>query len=715
MKNKLPFLLLLVTSHAFASGPFEGLDFNVNATEPRQYEYCDAMITSSTTIPAAAKYDVSKACQYGLDDARRMAERFGGGNGMIQGFFRGYAYGMHDSYEASSNDATAFQQGQAAIAGIGSYMESGLDEGIKKGQQEGNGDGSSEARVRFNAAVDTGILPNRNVTPKERAYTPMDNAYYSLVPKNEQVYTTINDIVKAHDERELTALNLRDFPVYSQYDATTWGETTRLSWWDLWFDNGSYIFSKALWFDDGKALETWLTRPIDTKPRYQALANVVVSDVAGQRINLQSVFHSAFREAYKYYVEYYFAKNFKINVTVGQLMGKVVGMELGKRVSFGRGLVNGFNKKFEESARTTYANAYKGAYMNSFNLTFDDYSKNPKLEFLALKSSTFMELMGMDDDGVVQPGEYFSLKFRMKNAGGVGANLVGSLNGDVLNAKAITGNINQISTKNFDTIQPVGQIDTRLESGTNADLRLQVNGAQTALSQYVTKLVKIVEAPTFAADTLKGSVTVSVAVKNVSKVVTPASVTAKVLVDGREVSVQNVGILVAGQTATPGLTISNIDPMTLINGQLKATVVLVLGDTVLEQKEMIIMSKNRTKDLVSYYAQIANGRGYIPSSSNQEDRLAQVASSVKTTNHDELQAHRKGDNIWKHNPDITVVGQLRLAKSLGNLTEDGKRNYDALARQMWTDKKILRSFLGIQPKRKAFKGILEQLTISGKL
>lgn len=714
MKKTIPLLLLMVTSTAFAGGPFEGLDFNVNATEPRQYEYCDLMISSSTTIPAAAKYDVSKACQYGLDDARRMAERFGGGNGMIQGFFRGYAHSMHENYEASSNDATAFQQGQAAIAGVGSYMESGLQEGINKGQQEGNADGAAEVRARFAAAVDTGSLPNRNFAPKERVYTPMANAYYSLVPKNEQVYTTINDIVKAHDERELTAINLRDFPVYSQYDATTWGETTRLSWWDLWFDNGSYIFSKALWFDDGKALETWLARPIDTKPRYQALANVIVNDVAGQRINLQAVFHTSFREAYKYYIEYYFAKNFKINVTVGGLMGKAVGIELGKRVSFGRGLVNGFNKKFEESAAKTYKDAYKGAAMTSFNNVFEDFSKNAKLEFMVVSGGNFLEVVGMENVGVVQPGEEFALKFKMKNTGGVPANMEGIVSGDVFDTKKVTGSINQISTKNFNTNSGVGKINN-VDSGTNANVKLQMSHAVTAHSQYVTNLVKIQDAPQYATDTLKGTCTISVNLKNVSKIPTPASIVTRVEVDGRVVATYPSGIMNPGEPSNPGLQLTNIDPMTLINGQIKAKIVLLMGEKILETKELVISSKNRTKDLVNYYAQVANGRGYIPSNSNQEDRLGQVAASVKTTNHDELQAHRKGENIWKHNPDSTLVGQLRLAKALGNNSEEAKRSFDQLAHAMWKDKKVLRSFLGIAPKRKAFKHILEDITISGKL
>lgn len=44
------------------------------------------MISSDQTIAEANKFVVFKACNNGLDDARRMAERFGGGNGQIEGF-----------------------------------------------------------------------------------------------------------------------------------------------------------------------------------------------------------------------------------------------------------------------------------------------------------------------------------------------------------------------------------------------------------------------------------------------------------------------------------------------------------------------------------------------------------------------------------------------------------------------------------------------------
>ena len=334
-----PFLLLLVVSKAYASGPLDGLDINFNETEPRQYEYCDQVVGNDQTIPANAKFESYKACNYGLDDARRMAERFGGGNGQIEGYLRGYTYAMKEAYGTSANESEQFKLGQNSINSVGSYMEAGLSEGKTKGNSEGASDGGSEARVRFVNSVDTGSFPSDAVNPIGRAYTPRQNAYNDLVPKDQQVPTSIKQVIESRDERELGQLMLRNFPVYSQYDATTWGETTRLSWFDLWRDDGHYLFSKEKFYDAGLALNVWLSRPVDTKPRYQALEKISIAGAANAQviINLQPVFQKAFKEAYKYYVNYYFAKNFQRSADLGQLHGAAVGLQLGKRVAFGQG------------------------------------------------------------------------------------------------------------------------------------------------------------------------------------------------------------------------------------------------------------------------------------------------------------------------------------------------------------------------------------------
>ena len=75
----------------------------------------------------------------------------------------------------------------------------------------------------------------------------------------------------------------------------------------------------------------------------------------------------------------------------------------------------------------------------------------------------------------------------------------------------------------------------------------------------------------------------------------------------------------------------------------------------------------------------------------------------------------EGFNAWKKTPDATIPGMLRINKQLGTISEDARTTYDKLAKEMWKDKKLLPQFLFFGAKRKAFKHILQDLSLSGKL
>ncbi len=716
MKNMIPSLLMLVVSSSYAMGPLDGLDINFNETEPRQYEYCDKMISTDQTIPAASKFDVFKACNYGLDDARRMAERFGGGNGSIEGFLRGYAYGFRESYDIASGDLTSREQGQNSIESVGRYMEAGLQDGITQGNNDGNFDGASEARVRFNKAVDTNTLPSTAINPIARAYTPMRNAYNSLVPAGERVVTSIDDVISNRDERELGQLSIRNFPVYSSYDSKTWGEVQQRSWYDLWTDDGRYNFEKNRYYDSNLALQLWITRPVDTLPRYQALNNIVVNDVNNARINLQTVFQTAFREGYRYYVNFYFAKEFKRSADIGVMQGSAVGTQLGKRIAFGQGLVNAFNRKFEESAKLTYTKSYVNSFKNGFSITFDDYAKNPKLEISGLENGQVLELLGLDNDGIIQPGEAVALKFKVKNVGGVGTDITASLAGDILDSQEIKSSVKGLSSKIINSNGAVGTIDNRLESGSDAHLVLKVNNLTAAFNQYVTKVVKLENVLSPEVDTLGGLANVSIVATNVSIKETSASVSANLTIDGKVVSEINVGKLVAGQETKITLKANSIDPLRLIQGGINAKITLKLGDTVLESSNVTIQSSDARRDLINYFSQLINDKGFVPAAISKEDRAIEVSKLIIATNKQELQSHRKGNNLWKKTPEQTIAGMLRINKQLGNNSTNAVNNYDRIAHELAKDKDILPTyFFFFAGKKKAYMRILNDLSNTGKI
>lgn len=715
MKKTIPSFLLLVVSSAYAYGPLDGLDINFNETEPRQYEFCDQMVSSDKNISEAARFNVFKACNYGLDDARRMAERFGGGNGQIEGFHRGYAFGMRQAYENSVTDSRSYAQGQESISSVGAYIEAGLNDGINRGNSEGNTDGASEARVRFSQAVDTNIFPSALIAPIARAYTPMNNAYNSLVPRDLRAVTSVDDIIKNRDERELNQLSLRNFPVYASYDRTTWGEVRQLSWFDLWSENGRYEFERNRYYDSNLALNVWLSRPIDTMPRYQALKNIIVTDINNMPVNLQGVFQSAFKEGYKYYVNFYFAKEFKRAISLGQMQGEAVGTQIGKRIAFGQGLVGAFNKKFEESAKVNYQKSYITSFRNGFASTYEDYAKNSKLEISNLESGSVLELLGLEDDGIIQPGEAVGMKFKVRNVGGIRTDITASLTGDVLDSKEIKNSVNGISSKVIQSDDSVAIIDSRIDSGANARINLKVNNLIANASIYVTKLVKLQRVLSPEVDTTLGVANVSIISRNVSIKETSASVSATLTIDGKIVAETNVGKVAAGQESKITLKSVNLDPLKLLTEGVTAKITLKLGDTVLETSNVTIASSNKTKELISYYTQLINDSGIVPATISKDERRLEVTKMLVAENRSQLQNYKSSGNIWEKNPSATIVGMLRANKQLGQNTTTAMQNFDQIAREMAKDKTILPKFLFFAAKRKAFVKILNDLTISGKV
>jgi hypothetical protein len=93
----------------------------------------------------------------------------------------------------------------------------------------------------------------------------------------------------------------------------------------------------------------------------------------------------------------------------------------------------------------------------------------------------------------------------------------------------------------------------------------------------------------------------------------------------------------------------------------------------------------------------------------------EVSKILVAQNKAELQANRKGNNIWKHRADQTIVGMLRTNKQLGNNSPAALANFDKIAHEMVKDKGILPQFLFLAFKKHAYVRILKDLTISGKI
>lgn len=706
MKKSLPILTVLsvlMSANSFAQyrGYYDGpaVDVNFGATKPAKYAECDRF--RDNTI---ARYLYS--CEFGRDEADRMAERFGGGNGKIQGYLRGYAWGLYKSVRAYENDQTEYANGAAAVDSIGNSMKSGLEAGRAKGAQDGANAGADIAIKKFREAMASGSqqLPARDVEFPPHNYEGEDNAYQKYVGP----IPTVQSIMK-------NELSIGQLKVYSSYDSTFLGEMRPVTAWDLWFADGTYAFEKAYWYDSGLAWKTWTQRPIDTKPKYNSLNEPIIADpVSGKPLDFKATFQSAFTNSYSWYVNYYFSSKFYEWIDEGQRNGEETGLQVGKRIAHYKGLQDAFNKKFKELSRMTYATAYEEAFTREYNKTFDSYAKN------AILSVSNFRIVGNDNDGIIQPGEMISATFDVTNVGGIETDINVSMSGDVMAVKPQGGmKIGRLTAKSF-TVQNIAQIDSRLNPKQRAHITLSVNGVQVALDQLIQRMIEITPGST-AVNVMatKGNGDVTVNLGNVSTQETPGLINVKLLINNTEVKDIDLGKLPAGANKVVSLDFSNLDPLTLmaLSGQYTASVQVMMGSIVLDHADGIRLSPTNAKlELARYFDQILRNEAYIPTGTRMSDRLSEVSALIVRLNNDETLNHRELGKLWKYDQAATMIGKVRDQFKGHMQTEDAKDQYNQLAVRMWPARKNLPKFLFFKGgKRKGYEAMCKELSKTGKL
>ncbi len=667
-------------------GPAVDVNFVQNpGQDPR---YCDKYNSQVGYVAAA--------CAHGMSQARILAERYAGGYGKLQGYLRGYAWGMNQTSSIYSNDAREIDAGRAGVDAIGSTMEAGLAAGRADGASQGGSKGSQDAIARFQAVVNTGRQPDPTVRVPQVNYPGIDNAYQKYVGPEE----TVQQIIQ-------TDLHPGQIPVYSSWDATNMGEMQPLTVFDLWFSDGTYKFEHGMFYDTGKAMETWLSRaPIyDPDGRYQGYATqAAVDPITGQPTNLQAVFRDGFTYTYSYWVQWFYSSQFQQNLDLGTQVGADMGVQIGKRIANQKGLIQAYNDKFKVSSQQTFQGAFNTAYNSSFGTTFADYNGNPKL------SIEFKSIIGMDDDGIIQPGEAFKAVFSVKNIGGKASSLNVGVTGNVVETNQQTLQIGALMSRDY-TTDVIGKIDPRQSPRTNAHVVLSVNGIQDDLNQTVLRMTQI--ASTRAQiDVNNGSGTILVVANNTSTVRTPRTVSATLSLNGRPVDTQQAGFIDAGNSQQITLQFSNIDPLALIGGQVKASVTLSMGDAAADaaQVEMAVGSANAS--LVSYFNALAGGRGYLPMGTTQQSQTDETRSAIVGANLTEIQNVKKGPNVYKKDADETIPGMLVKTFTATTQSQGSRDQYDTLAHAMWSGAKNLHNFLFFGGKKKSYEELVQQIAKS---
>lgn len=665
------------------------VDVNIINHPPPQYGYCDRYASQT------AKHVL--ACSFGLDEASRMAERFGGGHGRLEGFYRGYSWGLYKTVDIYDSDEREMDNGARSVDSLGSYFASAQDAGKRDGKADAGSRGGADARERFYKAVDKGTgLPSAEVKVPAVTYTGERDAYAHYVGK----IPTVQEILRQDS-------NLNEIKIYRSFDRTYLGEPRIMRTQDLWFEDGVYRFERERWYEPNAAFQTWLTIPLESKAKYQNLnVDVAIDSTTGKPVaDFQAIFQDAFLQSYAYYVNYAFSKEFHVNLNEGQRQGEEVGIQIGKRIAFQRGLARAFDAKYLEVSRSSYQGAFSQAYGESFKSYYDYYKNNTVLDL------AFQSVIEADRDGVVQPGEAFSTKFKVVNVGGVGSRLDYTVDGDVVEPLQFSDSIAPLSSKVI-TSKNIGRIDPRLNARDTARVVLKVNGLEDQYRQTVNRLLELTNY-NGRVSVLDGSGQVQVALKNISQINVAGSITLELYIQGKLYKTVYGGKMSAGEEQSLVLDYKGLDPLFILMKGLQAEVHLKYNDVMFDKRAFSIGGFDQ-RTLVEYFDQLVNERGTVPEFTTLEDRIVEVKNIIIARNSDEVGRNRdsKG-NVYRKTPDETLPGVIaRIKDSRADHSTRAINEYVSMAEGFAKESKRFKSFLGIHPKRTAYMKIVSR--IAGK-
>ncbi len=674
-----------VTYNGYYNGP--KVDVNFINTPPAQYQECREKYINSTA-------KIYSACSFGVDEARRMAERFGGGKGKIEGYLRGFSWGLYKGVQMNQNDPQAQAVGAALNSDYLGRIDRATKDGAARGEAVGNANGSSEARLRFTSALDSGIIPSPKLdTIPEPAFSSnVADPYAQYVGQPQSLDAMLKSPVE----------DLGQIKVYSSYDSVYLGDMPQFNLYNYYFADGTYRFETAKWVDGNAAIAQWLTRPIDSKPQYEALGSDTVTvpvpnPAAGaptttqQAVDLKGIFKTSFVNAYAYYVNYYFSQNFFVNMDEGQRVGESIGKQVGIRYAQSSAEVKAFNAKFRRDEKAAYDSVYSNAYKTSFGGTYQDYATNPKPEIDSF------EIVDETDDGIIQPGERVGVVFKVKNFGlantSAQAILDGAQNPIASPAYALPG----LKTTLIRTPM-IASMSSDIHSSANVSLGLHVygKGFNTITALRTAQVIRQVTPVSIDVNPIvaEGKANVTVTVKNNSRIASSSSVRV-VLTDsaGRSFE-QNIGIVNANQNATATFNLSGYNPLDLIKGNgIGVKAQMFLGELAVDELDGTIFTRQPESDLPSALALAAQNPA------NQNLALSLMNELVERIRVETTQIERRG---YKDQPGSTYLYGALLSLRSRVQADSAKAIYAQLAGQIWQYRKAFTNFLGIKSANRSY-------------
>ena len=680
--------------HGYDGPDPKGVDYRQG--RPRDYAGCDDYKNGPGREVLA--------CEAGREEAEKMADKFAGGQGRIQGYFRGYSWGLHTSTIDNEKDPTYLATGAAIADQMGSQMQPGVSDAQGAGTNQAATDGPSDAIARFSKVIDTGQEPDKQINVPATSYAGEDNGYARLVgPVPSPGWILQHEINPA-----FSSVHVVDG---WQDDDQYMGPRQKINPWDLDRDDGQYEFRKDEFMDSEKAFQTWAQRLVDGKRKYDGLNTPPLMNGTVQ-LNLQDVFKKAFVENYKNYAEYYYNQSFKQGMDDGEDQGFAVGELVGQHLAQYLGTQQEFNTQLRLKEVAGFRSNYASEYRSTFTSTYNDYMGNAKLQV------TFNRVVGVPDVGVLPPGTTISANFGVKNYGGKDADLTATVTGDVQGATTYTSHIDRLKSGSY-TAASVAQVDPRIGNNKVARVILTVNGQAAELDETMQQILQVGAPHVTSLSSSNGSGIITVSVKNISLVNTPGNVTVALSLNGRAIDPKTVDLIEKGDTHDFVIAFDGVDPLDIINGTVAAKAVVMMNGKAIEQSSGSVTVSNPTADLAAYFNALVNGAGFVPASTDRDNRIASVTNTLTKNNEKDVQYYRRAvdENVWKDAPTTTTLGELVDQFHATAQSADAKLKYDALAQTMWASRKEFRRVLFIfkSGKRKLYDALVQELSLNGKL
>jgi hypothetical protein len=700
-------------------GRYDGPDFGIDRREldrqPRPSAYCERYRSET------ARHVL--ACNYGVEEAQQMAEKYAGGYGREEGYLRGYTWGLNKMVRFYENDPEEISHGERMVESYSAHFTSAANEGGAVGTRDGESLGSGEAKGRFFSAINTGVMPTTNYNIPANSYQGVTGAsqrFLGGIPSAE-------DILKDTRYGRLS--------IYQTYDRDYihFGDHREYHTRDVWTRDGVYHHNQKRHLNSRDALEIWLKLPSRSKNKYNLLNDktafmkmekserLPAQERPGRPgegrpgpgtpgpvnppvvVDYKAIFREAFEDAYANYAHHAYNRAFHNNVDNGQRDGEAVGADVGSQIAQRKGLARAFDRKYNDVSRQVYTTSFANAYTRGFSTTYNYYKDN------SILTLDFMDIQGRDEDGIIQPGEEFGVQFKVVNVGGKPADLKYTVSGNVENVQQHTSAIEAISSKTI-TSEPIGFIDSRLDSDEQASVILDVNKIQEKLWKKIKRPIEIAELNS-SLSTLEGSGLYTVVVKNVSTVTTNGAISLELKLNGKVVKTVFGEALMAGEKKSFALDFSGVDPLSWIKGSIKAEILLKYNTAIYAQKSFDLTEKGSIDMFANYYDRLINGKGVVPKGKDAEERANEVRAVLVAKNAEEV-AYQRGNNgnVYRTNPEITIPGKIAIVKEgRGNQSTSALKAYSNLADTMNKEAKNFKSILGIHPKRSSYQGILSRI------